>query len=310
MTAKHRKNRGKSGIYCIHNRVTDKVYVGSASQLRMRCRTHVFHLKRGHHHSIKLQRSWNKHGEEAFIFVVLEHCPVEKLVEREQYFIDSMNACKNGYNIQPKAMSTQGLIKSPETIEKTRQGLIKLYRDFPELKERMSVRSTAWMAVPGNKEKLGAAIKDAYARRTPEQREAHHQIRKQAMGRPEPREKLRKIKTGSKASEETKQKLSAMRLGRKASPEWCENIRTALIGHVVSPETREKIRTANKGWKPTEEQREKMRQAHIGRVYPKRGPCEANKGKKRTEESKAKMRASAKLRWMRVKEAKEASNAQ
>jgi len=47
-------------------------------------------LKRNKHFNKYIQRSWNKYGEENFMFEILENCEVEKLIEREQYYIDTL----------------------------------------------------------------------------------------------------------------------------------------------------------------------------------------------------------------------------
>ena len=62
----------KSGIYQIRNLVNGKVYVGSAVNLQHRRREHRSDLRNGNHHSIKLQRAYNKYGESSFAFEILE----------------------------------------------------------------------------------------------------------------------------------------------------------------------------------------------------------------------------------------------
>ena len=59
------------GIYAIRNLVTQKKYVGSAVCVSKRVDQHIRSLRRGRHHSIKLQRAWDKYGAAAFEFVVL-----------------------------------------------------------------------------------------------------------------------------------------------------------------------------------------------------------------------------------------------
>jgi hypothetical protein len=50
------------------------------------------------HTGPRLQRAWNKHGENNFVFSVLEECSVEMLFQREQYWIDLK---KRDYNSMP-----------------------------------------------------------------------------------------------------------------------------------------------------------------------------------------------------------------
>lgn len=108
-------------IYAIVNRVTGKSYVGSAINPRRRWTEHRKALRGGRHHSVKLQRSWNIHGETAFEFVILEAVLLlEALVEREQFWIEKRNAYRSGYNAAPRAGSQLGFRHSEETRAKMR----------------------------------------------------------------------------------------------------------------------------------------------------------------------------------------------
>lgn len=88
-----------SGIYHIKNTKTNKVYIGSAVNFKKRFNVHLSDLRNGKHHSSILQRSFNKHGESCFEFVVLAKCPIEYLLSMEQKFIDVFkpyyNVCKS-----------------------------------------------------------------------------------------------------------------------------------------------------------------------------------------------------------------------
>lgn len=110
-----------SGIYAIVNILNDKIYVGSTIKFKSRWSNHRTELNRNIHSNIFLQRSWNKYGEENFIFVILE-CVwfYGNLIDREQFWIDELNACndKFGYNIRPRAESNLGIKRSAETRAK------------------------------------------------------------------------------------------------------------------------------------------------------------------------------------------------
>lgn len=107
----------KTGIYKIVNLLNGKVYIGSGLDIFRRWREHKNHLKAQKHHNVRLQRAWNKYGEDAFEFIVIEYCLKEFLNMREQYWIDSVNACNNktGYNIAPIAGSNRGIKYSEAT---------------------------------------------------------------------------------------------------------------------------------------------------------------------------------------------------
>ena len=78
----------KTGVYKITNQANDKMYVGSAIDLMNRWYKHKSQLNKNKHHSIKLQRAWNKYGVDNFKFEIIEECDKEKLIEIEQYYID------------------------------------------------------------------------------------------------------------------------------------------------------------------------------------------------------------------------------
>lgn len=113
--------KNKSGIYKIVNLVNNKIYVGSAVNLNDRFRTHKSDLKSNKHCNEYLQNSWNKHGEKNFIFDIIEFVENKnKLIEKEQYWIDKLNVCKRkyGYNICSQAGSTLGTKATDDTVYK------------------------------------------------------------------------------------------------------------------------------------------------------------------------------------------------
>lgn len=105
----------KSGIYCIKNKLNNKLYVGSTINFDKRKREHYSYLRRGTHHSTYLQRSFNKYGEINFEFFILETCESEKLLIREQHYIDVLSP---RYNICKIAGNSLGVKRSEETKKK------------------------------------------------------------------------------------------------------------------------------------------------------------------------------------------------
>jgi group I intron endonuclease len=59
-------------VYQITNMLTGDFYIGSAQSFARREWQHRYALKRNEHKNPHMQASWNKHGEEAFVFEVLE----------------------------------------------------------------------------------------------------------------------------------------------------------------------------------------------------------------------------------------------
>ena len=111
----------KSGIYKITNKQNGKIYIGSSLRISQRFYMHRRNLRSGAHHSTHLQYSWNKYGEENFLFEVIEEVfDKNMLLEREQYYMDTTKSYEreNGYNINPTASSRLGAKHTEESKRK------------------------------------------------------------------------------------------------------------------------------------------------------------------------------------------------
>lgn len=108
------------GIYMIMNLVNRKFYIGSSYNINNRWNVHKACLKTNNHPSKYLQRAYNKYGKDNFIYEVLENCPENNLIEREQYWMDfhKIYLPENGYNISPTAGKTTGYKHTQESKEK------------------------------------------------------------------------------------------------------------------------------------------------------------------------------------------------
>lgn len=120
-----------SGIYQILNIKTGKSYIGSAKNFDIRWRRHLKDLENDNHSSIKLQRSYKKHGKNSFIFKIIELVPYDKskIVEREDFYIKSYNSKANGYNIADASFGDTWTAcpNKEEKSEKLRIAAIKYY---------------------------------------------------------------------------------------------------------------------------------------------------------------------------------------
>lgn len=108
-----------SGIYIIRNLLTKKVYIGSAKNIKQRLHEHKSMLRRGAHHSKYLQHVYNKNPN-ILLFSILEICSIDKLIKREQYWLDFFLSYKKeyGYNNVPTAYSSLGRKFTAETKNK------------------------------------------------------------------------------------------------------------------------------------------------------------------------------------------------
>lgn len=71
---------------------------------------------------VLLQNAWNKYGEDNFKDYILELCDIEKLDDREEYYIENLKSLntENGYNILKRGFSRRGIYHTEETKEKMR----------------------------------------------------------------------------------------------------------------------------------------------------------------------------------------------
>ena len=196
----------KSGIYCIINKINGKCYIGSAISVSRRLIAHRYNLNKNIHNNVYLQSSWNKYRKENFEFNVLEYVEKEKLIEKEQYYLDLFCSYdrKRGYNIRLNAKSQFGFkhsIKFKERVSLQMKGnKYSLGRKHSnEFKQNMSTR------LKGNKYAFGYKY-------TEEQKQRRSELligNKRTLGFSpsiETRMKLSKSGKGRKCSNETKNK--------------------------------------------------------------------------------------------------------
>lgn len=185
----------------LRNTVNGKQYVGSAVNLKRREEEHFRGLRLGNHINKKLLHSWNKYGPAAFEFKPLLFCARENVLFYEQRAIDVL---KPVFNLCKIAGSTLGIPCTPETKEKisaanrgkkltpehrekVRLSLIgnrrmcgkKLTAEHranigrgalgkkhsEEWKANIAAGRTGKKHSPATREKMGAAIRAAWARR-------------------------------------------------------------------------------------------------------------------------------------------------
>ena len=110
------------GVYAIINVLTEIMYVGSSVEIENRwygSQGHFTLLLKGDHDNSYLQAAFNKYGEEAFTFEILELTSKnkKKRLEREQYWMNLVGF-ENLYNISPIAGGGYTGPFSEEVLEK------------------------------------------------------------------------------------------------------------------------------------------------------------------------------------------------
>lgn len=132
-----------SGVYTITHTDSGKQYVGSTATYAKRVYMHKWHLRRGSHHSRKMQSAWDKYGSAAFEFRLQLVCAVEDLLFYEQRLI---SAYQPAYNILPNAGSVLGVRWTQEQRAKHRLAMAARVRaSSPEQEAaRVAAVKSAW----------------------------------------------------------------------------------------------------------------------------------------------------------------------
>lgn len=198
-----------SGIYRITCIANGRIYIGSAVNIQSRWRIHLHHLRQNKHHSITMQRAWQKYGEEAFTFEVIELVLAPFLLEREQHWLDTLQPfSQHGFNTDRIAGSRYGYAPSPETREKLRK----------------------------------ANLGKTYSEETKRKHSEEGKLRTQSAAS---REKIRLANLGQKRSDAARESMRNAQLGKKQSEETKERRRIAKLGYTPSADTRAKISASN-----------------------------------------------------------------
>jgi len=201
-----------SGVYQIRNTINGKVYVGSSVDITARWAVHRSDLKHGHHHSVKLQRAFDKHGADAFEYLIVRKCQMEDLLQHEQHWIDSTDAVGAGYNVLPVAGSFRGRTVSRETREKL--SAIARGRAGSGFRDNVVVSAETREKIRASL--LGSKLSpDVIAKRTATLK-ANLKLKPRTPPSDAARQKMRAAKLGIKLSDETRAKMSVSAAAARA----------------------------------------------------------------------------------------------
>ena len=111
------------GIYKIVNIKTGRIYIGQTKHLYKRWISHKSALLNGKHANSYLQNSWNKHGEDAFEFLLVELCSTDVVTEREKYHISTVELTYNMKNAADHPNGAKAHVPSAEQRKKQSDAL-------------------------------------------------------------------------------------------------------------------------------------------------------------------------------------------
>jgi group I intron endonuclease len=248
------------GIYGIFNTANSKVLVGSSNNISKRFGCHKSALSRGVHYNDHFQLSWNKYGKDSFEFRVLEACPLQMLLIRENVWMEYYKSLspKFGYNMQnatrtfiseelrKNMIGSHGIspehkaklltyhlgIPMPDHVRKAIDRAVKGKKRSKEFVEKLRKRMTGFKHTKASKAKMSLAKQSKPGH-------PHTEEFKKMMS-----EKM----TGRRLSEETKRKLSQVRSG---------------VGHPHSEKTKQKMSESKKGKPRPQHVLDALRAGHV-----------------------------------------------
>ena len=207
---KEHPNIYKSGVYCITNVLNDKCYVGSSKMFSKRLGSHLYCLRKNKHHSKRLQASFNKYGIQYFEVNILETVEKEFLIEREQFWLDTLKPVYNTLIVADRPTGLKGLKRSVEQ------------------KARMSLAARLRYSSPGERLKTSISLKG----KIHHSKETKEKFRQALLGKPG-------LHAGMKHTEESKLKMSQ---ALKGTPAWNKGIyKAACINNHIMDEINTKI---------------------------------------------------------------------
>lgn len=262
------------GIYAIVNTITGDAYIGSTYRvggIEERWNVHRKDLQTNTHYNSFLQRSYNKHGKQAFSFIVLEH------IER----IDDIAKLRK------------------MTLDREKFWIEKLQPRF----NAQIVEGGEWTFTEESKKKMSDCAKIHANNRSGDVLEAQIERWKQLGASPDRIESNRQAQLGVPKSDEHKEHLKEAWIRRKAS----DDPRTTK-GYKMTDDQKEHVADgAKRGWeKRREEGTDTLSDTHRANIqasWEKRRARNEHplRGRTLSPETKQKMRLAAQLREQKKK---------
>jgi len=250
----------KGGVYQIRNLINGKVYIGSAKCFQVRASQHTSSLKENKHQNKHLQASFNKWGEDAFLFEVLEVIDGDKLqrTTREQQYLEKWyENWEQCYNFQRNPICKQP--KIGKNVEQMRRKRISLANKNKKRSTEYSKKLSERMKTQWKNEKYKRKICEFLTKNKPAKGYKHTQEHKQ---------KMSQLMTGENnpnyGKSLTKQQRLIISNANKGNKNW--------LGKKHSDETVKQIsKTISNLWKNPEYKNKiiKRKQLSVRQIDPK-----------------------------------------
>lgn len=247
-------------IYIFKNTINNKIYVGQSKHPHKRKHEHLMSARCGV--AGKLYWAIRKHGEDNFIFEVIEECEDEITNQREECWISHYDAFENGYNLT----SGGDHYKLADEV-KCKIGAA--FRGRPlseEHKQKLRESNLGKKPPTHSDETLKKMSESMKGKNTGPKTDEHKRRLSEARRKWRLTDEQKKTITENKkpASEETRKKLSEAGKGRIVSDETRKKKAASMTGKKFGPqseETKELRAQKLRGRKQSEESKQKMRDA-------------------------------------------------
>jgi group I intron endonuclease len=177
----YKNDEDTAGIYCARCLANNKRYVGSSRKKLRRTIGHTKALLENTHSNKHFQNSWNKYGADCFVWEFLEECTEERLLEREQYWINHFQSFDRrfGYNFMPAMRQETSAPRMAaihcaywESLTPEEREERSAYMQTPEHRKQMSVKADAQWADEAFRLYMSAQVSETMTRmcRQPEHR--------------------------------------------------------------------------------------------------------------------------------------------
>jgi len=123
------------GIYKIENKINGKMYIGQSNNIQRRF---YEHQTKGEKSRIPVDVAIQKYGKENFTFEVIEETTIEKLNEREEFWIAEFNSIEKGYNCS-KGGEQQSIGENNGRSKLTEEDVKKIRQAYAEHKKQKEV---------------------------------------------------------------------------------------------------------------------------------------------------------------------------
>ena len=245
-------------IYKITNLLNNKIYIGQS----------VYNNKNYFGSGKRIKNSIKKYGKINFRKEILEECDLNKLDEKEIYWIDFYKSCEMGYNISTggKNYDNYGKTHSDETLKK-----------LSEMNKGEKNRFYGKHHSDETKRKISESLKTSEKfQKSIKNEERINKLKISSSKRIQSDETKKKISDsnkGKKRSQEMKNRMSEIQKklkpfgGKKHNEKTKQKISETHKGKIVSLETREKMKNNNIGKKLSNETKQKMCMSHQKIVY-------------------------------------------